>query len=129
MILGIGSDLVSFARIERIYTRFGQKFLDRMFSPTEQQKIKQSHNPIKTIASRFAAKEAAAKALGLAIRGGIHYADFQVTNDEWGKPHLHLMGKAAGHLHRLAPNGARLHLSLSDEKDYALAMVVIEHRE
>jgi holo-[acyl-carrier protein] synthase len=126
MIIGIGSDLVALARIERVYTRFGQKLLDRMFSPTEQQKIKQSHNPIKTIASRFAAKEAAAKALGLAIRRGIRFADFQVSNDDFGKPHLHIAGHAARHLHDLAPGGARLHLTLAEERGYAMAFVVIE---
>lgn len=129
MILGIGSDLVALDRIERVYSRFGQKMLDRMFSSIEQQKIKNSHNPVKTIASRFAAKEAAAKALGLAIRQGVRFADFQVTNDEFGKPHLHIQGKAALHLHRLAPMGARLHLTLAEDRGYAMAFVVIERQE
>ncbi len=126
MIIGIGTDLVRISRIDKVYAKFGQKFLHRSFSAEERAKAAKSHNPSKTLASRFAAKEAAAKAIGVAIRSGVRFADFSVSNDAMGKPQLHIAGKAAEILAARAPQ-ARIvcHLSLAEESEYALAFVVI----
>lgn len=131
MIIGIGTDLVAIERIEKILAEFGDRFLNRVFSPEEIAKANGGQNPAKTLASRFAAKEAAAKAMGLAIRQGIRFRDFSVSNDPLGKPILSIEGMAAEHLKSMVPAGykAKIHLSLSEEKSMAVAVVIISVTE
>lgn len=121
MILGLGTDLVKIARIEAVMARFGERFLNRCFTDAERARGK--NNP-RFYAKRFAAKEAAAKALGTGFRGGILLKDIEVANTESGAPSLILHGAALGRLKAMAPKTS-LHLSLSDERDQALAVVVI----
>ncbi len=129
MIIGLGSDLVEVGRIGHLLERHGDRFLRRVFSPAERELARQRPGGhVATLAKRFAAKEATAKALGCGFRGGVKWHEIEVVNDELGAPRLRLHGGAAARLGRLTPAGhdARLHLTLSDERTHALAVVIIE---
>lgn len=127
MIIGIGVDVVEIARIEKLQAEFGDRFLNRIYSKSEQAKAAASANPSKIFASRFAAKEAGAKAIGHAIRDGILFRDFEVTNDQKGRPELLLHGMAKHHLISKIPIGyvPKLDLSISEDANIAIAFVVI----
>ena len=128
MIIGIGSDLIDIRRIEHSIEQYGDRFIQRLFTPVEQAKAKKRANPIPTYAKRFAAKEACSKALGTGIRKGVFFRDMGVVNQPSGQPTLELTGGALERLHSLTPPGmeAHIHLSLTDERDWAQAFVVIE---
>lgn len=129
MILGIGTDLASIARIEETLEKHGQRFVERCFSPEEIESIQKhpADQRAARYAKRWAAKEACAKALGLGIREDIFLKDIVVINDEAGKPHLILRGGAKDRLTAITPVGktSRIDISLSDERLMALAFVVI----
>ncbi len=133
MILGIGNDLVDIRRIERALQRYGQRFLDRVFTEGEQVFAQRRHASFPvyagTLAKRFAAKEALAKALGTGFgRKGIQFRDLGVEVDDLGAPAMVLYGGAERHLEQLLPNGmaARIHLTMTDEYPYASAVVLLE---
>ena len=127
MIIGIGSDLVDINRIKNSVDRFGSRFINRIFTREERLKADSSDNRIAIYAKRFAAKEAAWKALGDGYRGGIKWKELAVVNNEHGKPILSFSGSAASILADLTPSGMipRIDLSLSDEPPLAQALVVI----
>ena len=127
MILGIGSDLIDCRRIERDIQRSGQKFIDRIFTPAEQNRLKQRQHQAASFAKIFAAKEAMAKALGTGIAKGISWQDIEVSRKEWSPPTINLSGVALAHLNALTPAGmqAHMHLSMTDEWPYAQAFVII----
>ena len=127
MIIGIGNDLCDIRRIEKTIARFGERFLLRVFTEEERRKAFSRVNPARTLAKRFAAKEAATKALGTGFRFGVHFRDIGVVNTTTGKPTLHLTGGAARRLALLIPDGhvARIGLSLTDEYPTAEAIVII----
>ena len=133
MIIGIGTDMVDIRRIEATWQRYGERFLQRVYSEEEQQAAShlQARNMEKFfsfLAKRFAAKEAVAKALGTGMGKAIRFSDASVTNDNAGKPLLSLSGKGAEQLRNLVPDNTtpHLHLSLSDSPPYAQALVVID---
>lgn len=131
MILGIGNDLIKIDRIEKALCRHGKRFEARCFTAHEQQKAQSRANTngqAAVYAKRFAAKEACAKALGTGFDNGVFFRDIGVTEDENGRPFLHLSGGAKMQLDRITPLGMtpRLHLSLSDDPPYAQAFVIIE---
>ncbi len=123
MILGLGTDIVRIDRIEKLQKRFGARFLKRCFTGAENA---HADNPRK-LAKRFAAKEAAAKALGLGITSAIRWHHFEVVNDAHGAPTLRLHKGALERLQSLTPTGKApsILISLSDEDNLALAVVVI----
>lgn len=128
-LIGLGSDLCNIERIAGSIDRFGDRFINRIFTETEQAKANRRElTRAATFAKRFAAKEACAKALGTGMRADVYWRDMGVVNMRSGQPTLALTGHAAEHLSRLTPKGheARIHLTLSDEHPYALAFVVIE---
>ena len=128
MILGIGTDIVSIARIAELYRDTGERFLARVCSTAEiaQFRTKSDAAEIRYLAKRFAAKEAVAKALGTGIGARAAFTEISITNDATGKPVAILTGAAAETLSALAGGKpATVHLSLSDEGDTALAFVVI----
>ncbi len=130
MILGLGSDLCDIRRVERAITRFGERFLSRVFTPAERAKAGRRTPSIQaaTYAKRFAAKEACAKALGTGFRAGVFLQDLGVVNLPSGQPALILTGGALARLRHLTPDGhaPRLALTMTDEYPYAFAQVVIE---
>lgn len=127
MILGVGTDLIDIRRIERTMLRFGDRFLDRVYTETERRKASVRASPAAAFSQRYAAKEACAKALGTGFRAGVFWKDIGVDNWPSGQPFLCLTGGAARRLDMLVPAGrvARIDLSLTDEPPYAHAMVII----
>jgi len=127
MILGIGNDLCDIRRIEKTMARYGERFLLRVFTEEERRKAFSRAHPARTLAKRFAAKEAATKALGTGFRDGVHFRDIGVVNAISGRPTLALAGGAARHLAQLTPDGftARIDLTLTDEYPMAEAIVII----
>jgi len=130
MILGIGSDLTDIRRIESTLNRFGDRFLERCFTEIERRKAQSRSVAGPTLARRFAAKEACAKALGTGLRRGVFWRDMGVVNLPSGQPTLRLTGGAAERLAVMTPGGmeAVIHLSMTDDPPYAQAFVVIEAR-
>jgi holo-[acyl-carrier protein] synthase len=127
-VLGLGNDLCNIERIERSIERFGQRFIDRIFTPVEQAKAnRRVLTRTATYAKRFAAKEAAAKALGTGFRAGVFFRDIGVVNLPSGRPTLHLTGGAAARLAAITPVGhkADIHLTLTDDHPWAQAIVLI----
>jgi holo-[acyl-carrier protein] synthase len=127
VILGIGTDLVDIRRIEKTIARHGQRFLERVFTPTERARAERRANRVDTYAKRFAAKEACAKALGTGFRQGVFFRDLGVVNLPSGKPSLQLTGGALKRLQAITPAGyeAQIDLALTDEWPIAQATVVI----
>lgn len=124
MIRGVGIDLVNIDRIEQAVERWGQRFLQRIFTAAEIERCWQLARPAQCLALRFAAKEAFAKALGLGMSKGLRWRDIEVVNDELGKPGLLLHNQAKLLLE--TTEVTETWLSLSDERDSAIAVVVLE---
>ena len=127
MILGLGNDIIDIERIERTIARFGDRFLDRVFTDVERRKSDRRSERAASYAKRFAAKEACAKALGTGLRQGVFWRDMGVINLPTGRPTLVLTGGAAEQLVRITPPGltARIDLSLTDDYPLAQAIVII----
>ncbi len=129
MILGLGSDICDIRRIEAAMARFGDRFLQRVFTPQERQRAERRTEKLRagTYAKRFAAKEAVSKALGTGFRQGVFMQDLCVVNLSSGQPTLRLSGGAAAHLAAMAPRGmaTRIDLTMTDEYPYAFAQVII----
>ncbi|WP_439813868.1 holo-ACP synthase [Zavarzinia sp. CC-PAN008] len=128
MIIGIGNDLIDIRRIEKTIERFGQRFIDRVYTPVEQAKAERRRNRVETYAKRFAAKEACAKALGTGLAQGVFWRDMGVVNLPGGKPTMALTGAAQARLQALTPAGheARIELTITDEYPIAQAIVIIQ---
>jgi holo-[acyl-carrier protein] synthase len=128
VILGIGSDLANIERIEGTIARFGSRFLDRVFTDTEQALAERRVHRVATYAKRWAAKEACSKALGTGLRMGIAWKDMGVVNIRTGQPTMRLTGWAEERLRALTPAGHRavVHVTLTDDHPWAAAFVVIE---
>ena len=128
MILGIGSDLTDIRRIEATLARYGERFLNRCFTETERRKALRRNIAGPTLARRFAAKEACAKALGTGLRRGVFWRDMGVVNLPSGQPTFRLTGGAAERLSALTPNGlCRLHPFVDDGRS-ALCAGLRGHR-
>jgi holo-[acyl-carrier protein] synthase len=127
MILGVGSDLIDIRRIERAIDRYGERFINRIFTPIEIQRSERRADRVASYAKRFAAKEACAKALGTGFRNGVYWRDLGVVNMPSGRPTLVLTGGAGKRLQEMVPAGmnARIDLTLTDEPPLAQALVVI----
>ncbi|WP_284178759.1 holo-ACP synthase [Rhabdaerophilum sp. SD176] len=128
MIIGIGADLCNIDRIAETLDRFGERFINRVFTETERARAEKRVERAATYAKRFAAKEACAKALGTGMRMGIAWREMGVVNAPSGQPTLRLTGGALERLKAITPMGHRavIHLTITDDKPYAQAFVVIE---
>ncbi len=127
MIIGIGNDMIDIRRVERTIERYGERFLDRVFTEIERCKSDARAMRAASYAKRFAAKEACAKALGTGFRQGVFWRDMGVVNLPSGRPTLELTGGAARALARLTPDGheVRIDLSITDDFPTAQAIVII----
>lgn len=128
MILGLGSDICDISRIESTLARFGERFLDRIYTAEERQRAER--RPLTragTYAKRFAAKEACAKALGTGLNRGVYWRDMAVANLPGGQPTMRLSGGAAKRLAEMTPPGhlPHIHVSLTDDYPTAFAIVII----
>ncbi|SJL85234.1 Holo-[acyl-carrier-protein] synthase [Vibrio palustris] len=124
MLIGLGTDICEIDRIERVLERTGQAFAARILTPNELVVFTQTKQPARYLAKRFAVKEAASKALGTGIAKGVSFQDFAVANDELGKPILNVSGVAKQL--SLEKGIVHYHISISDEKHYAVATVIAE---
>ncbi|HEU5481632.1 MAG TPA: holo-ACP synthase [Sphingomicrobium sp.] len=132
MVVGIGSDICDIRRIENSLERFGDRFLNRVFTDVEKAKAeRRPYTRAGTLAKRFAAKEAFSKAVGTGFRQGVFMKDIGVVNLPSGKPTIALTGGARARLDALAPEGHRIdiHLTLTDEYPWAQAFVMLVARK
>ena len=128
MIIGLGNDIVDIRRIEQTLEKYGERFIDRIFTDIERRKSERRAERAASYAKRFAAKEACSKALGTGFRAGVFWKDMGVVNEPSGRPTMILTGGAADRLKRITPDGhvARIHLTITDDFPYAQAIVMIE---
>lgn len=123
VVYGVGTDLVSIARIKTIWHRFGLHFARRILAKNEWIYFNQNKNPVHFLAKRFAAKEALAKALGTGFRPeGVLLTEIAVLNDDLGRPYLELTGNTKKLIEKFK---VKTHISLSDEREYAMAFVLL----
>ena len=128
-IVGIGSDLCNIERIQKSLDRWGDRFLQRVFTDTERAKAaRRPFTAAGTLAKRFAAKEAYSKAVGTGFKRGVYMKDIGVANLPSGAPTLALTGGAKERLDALTPPGhaALVHLTMTDDHPFAMAVVIIE---
>ncbi len=131
MIVGLGSDLCNIERIQNSLERFGDRFLQRVFTSAEQAKAaRRPFTAAGTLAKRFAAKEAFSKAVGTGFKRGVFMKDIGVVNLPSGKPTLALTGGARARLDALTPAGhaMEVHLTMTDDHPWAQAFVILEAR-
>ena len=127
MIIGHGIDLIDIRRVEKTINKFGNRFINRIFTKGEIIRSDNRNKRIESYAKRFAAKEACSKALGTGFRSGVYWRDIEVINEKSGKPILKLTGGARKRLEKLIPNNNDYNISLSITDDYpwAQANVII----
>ena len=128
MIHGVGTDIVRVARLADALERHGARFAERILDASERAAFAAAPDPARLLAKRFAAKEACAKALGTGMRMGTAWREMGVVNLRSGRPTLELSGGAAERLKAITPSGmhAVIHLTITDDKPFAQAFVVIE---
>src|SRR6056300_20007 len=127
MIVGHGIDLIDIRRVEKTINKFGNRFINRIFTKGEIIRSDNRNKRIESYAKRFAAKEACSKALGTGFRSGVYWRDIEVVNEKSGKPILKLTGGAYKRLKKIIPNDNNCNISLSITDDYpwAQANVII----
>jgi holo-[acyl-carrier protein] synthase len=128
MILGIGTDIADIRRIEQTLARFGDRFIQRVFTEIEQKRSDRRQDRAASYARRWAAKEACAKALGTGLRMGVAWREMGVVNLRSGQPTMILSHGASVRLKAMTPPStlAKIHVSITDDFPYAVAFVVIE---
>ena len=127
MILGIGNDIIDIRRIEKTLERFGDRFVRRLFTDTEQKRSERRKLRAASYAKRFAAKESCSKALGTGLRQGVFWRDMGVTNLPSGKPTMTLTNGALARLNKMTPAGMspQIDLTITDDFPTAQAIVII----
>jgi holo-[acyl-carrier protein] synthase len=125
MIFGVGTDIVAVARMAQFYQRHGERGLEKLLVAAERDECRASREPARFLAKRFAAKEALSKALGTGLRAPVLLPAIAVSHDGAGKPLLVYSPELAQYL---AERDLIAHLSISDERDYAVAFVVVEKK-
>jgi holo-[acyl-carrier protein] synthase len=126
MIIGSGIDLAEIGRIQQSIDRYGERFLNRIYTPAEQAYCLRKRNAAESFAARFAAKEAAAKALGTGISYGVNWLEFEVVREHGERPKIQFHGRAAEIAKRLGV--AHAALSITHTSSLAMASVVLEDR-
>jgi holo-[acyl-carrier protein] synthase len=124
MIVGSGIDLVEISRIQQSVQRFGQRFLDRVYTTSEQAYCLRKRNSAESLAARFAAKEAGAKALGTGISRGVSWLEIEVVREPSGRPTIRFHGRAAEIAKAL--DVAHVALSITHTSTLSMASVVVE---
>ena len=124
MIYGIGTDIVSYARIQSLYEKYGERAAERMLSEAEMAEYATVGDPARYLMKRFAAKEAFAKAMGTGLRASVTLRRITVGHDELGKPLLSFDEVLSNYVANMGVT--RHHVSISDERDHAVAFVVLE---
>ena len=123
MIFGVGTDVVAIARLRQLFERYGERALEKLLAPVERADFDRAKDPARFLAKRFAAKEAFGKALGIGVATPATLPNIAVVHDALGKPVFSYAPELTVFLEQ---RGLSAHLSISDEKDLALAFVVME---
>ena len=125
-VIGLGTDIVNINRIQKIYSKYGSHFLDKILTETEKKTEKKISNliNIETIAKTFATKEAISKAIGYGFSKGIHFKNIEIFNDKNGKPYANVNGKAKITLSKISKK-YNIFITLSDDKPWAVATALI----
>lgn len=123
MVIAVGTDIVEIRRIADSMQSLGQRFVQRVLCPPEIEAFELRSRNAAFLAKRFAAKEATAKALGTGIGRGVSFQDIEIYNTPNGAPCIRLSGGAANRMREIG--ATRIQLSLSDEREYAVAFVVL----
>ena len=130
MIIGNGIDIIDIRRIKKTIDKYKFKFKKKCFHSSEINKSEKRLKSAESYAKRYAAKEACAKALGTGLARGVFWKDIEVQNNKFGKPQINLHNNALKFLKKLTKsNGCSIEVSLSDEKNYAIANVIIYEKE
>ncbi len=125
MIIGIGTDIIDIRRIQNTISKYGMRFKTKCFSKNEIIRSEKLYNSINSYAKRYAAKEACSKALGTGLAKGIFWKDIEIQNNEDGKPFIILHNNALKRIIKLTNKKYIIDVSLSDERNYAIANVII----
>jgi holo-[acyl-carrier protein] synthase len=124
MIYGIGTDIVAYARIASLHERYGERFAQRILSENEMAEFVTHAQPARLLMKRFAAKEALAKATGMGLRHPVSMSQMTVVHDQQGKPGFVFAAELTAYFKQLGIS--RHHLSISDEREVAVAFVILE---
>ena len=125
MIYGTGIDIIDISRIRRVIDKYGIRFKKKCFHDEEISRSEMRFNSTESYAKRYAAKEACAKALGTGLARGIFWKDIEIKNNKYGKPFIVLHNKAKNFLKLNFNPNCKIELTLTDEKDFAVANVII----
>ena len=129
-IFGIGTDIVNIKRMEHSLKKYGIRFKNKIFSKSEILYCDKKKNSSAFYAKRFAAKEALSKALGIGIRKQVNFKNIEISNNIHGKPSILLKGRAAKYLEKKIKNKKyKIYLSLSDDRPWAQATVIISYNK
>ena len=125
MIYGIGIDIIDIRRIKRVINKYGNRFKRKCFHENEIKTCEKRFNTEESFAKRYAAKEACAKALGTGLARGVFWKDIEVKNNKYGKPYIVLHKNAKKFIDSEVSKKPNIEISLTDERDFAIANVVI----
>jgi len=128
MIIGIGTDIIDIRRIKNTIHQYGKRFKKRCFSSNEINRSENRLNSVGSYAKRYAAKEACSKAIGTGLAKGVFWKDIEVVNDALGKPSIILHNRALKRMNKITKKDYIIEVSLSDEKKYAIANVIISEK-
>ncbi|KPL00245.1 MAG: hypothetical protein AMJ91_05085 [candidate division Zixibacteria bacterium SM23_73_3] len=120
MLVGLGVDMVEVGRIKKALDRWGERFLRRIFTSQERSYCKRKAHPEQSLAARFAAKEAALKAIGTGLSGGIRWTDVEIANDQKGKPEMRLGEKITQRIGK-----KKILISISHTREFAIAFAIL----
>lgn len=123
MIFGVGTDLVEVVRIQAVWDRFGDRFVERLLMPEERAVFAKTRQPTRFLAMRFAGKEAAVKAMGTGFRHGMWLRDVGILNNDWGRPYLIFSERGRQTCERLRIGEG--HVSLTDDGGLVVAFAVV----
>jgi holo-[acyl-carrier protein] synthase len=124
MIFGIGTDVVETARVQAIYERYGERFVERILMPEERVLFARSKHPVRFLAMRFAGKEATVKAMGTGFAHGVWVRDVGITNNDWGRPLVIWSERGRKVCEQLGIGSG--HVSLTDDAGLVIAFAVVE---
>lgn len=128
MILGVGIDLLNIDRIDKVYNKFGDRFVNRVLAPEEMELFDQATNKVNFLAKRFCAKEAFSKAIGIGMGRGIDMIDIFLKKDNLGKPGILLSDKGYTFIEKYYEKdreSIQIHLSITDEMPFVNTFVII----
>lgn len=125
MIFGVGTDVVRIDRVQAVYEKFGERFVERLLMPDELAEFERTRRKVRFLAMRFAGKEAIVKALGTGFGHGVWIRDVGIKSNNWGRPEVIYSDRGRAVCARLG--AGRGHLSLTDESGLAVAFAVVEY--